>query len=47
MSSISSVGGATGKIKAEYMICDCRYDHSKNRELGVLFVSLAYSLFPP
>ena len=22
-----SSGGATGKIKAEYMICDCKYDH--------------------
>lgn len=20
-------GGATGKIRAEYMICECRYDH--------------------
>jgi hypothetical protein len=22
-------GGATGKIKSEYMICECRYNHGK------------------
>ena len=26
----TSKGGATGKIKAEYMICDCRYNHRMN-----------------
>jgi hypothetical protein len=27
ISTNTSKGGATGKIKAEYMICECRYNH--------------------